>query len=136
MEKKIKFDEIVDFIYKSMKKNYSIEWDSWGVCISHKREYTYNDGSTRAYNCFRFGWRVYDENRLIIGVNNWCVNYDDNDHYYNLEINNPRDIARWNILIEDIKEYIFNKIEYDFNTFFDEDNSKPTTINDLDNEDD
>lgn len=133
MEKKIKFDEIVDFIYKSIKKNYSIELNSWGVCISHKQEYTDSSGSTKAYNCFRFGWKVYDENCLIIGVNSWCTDNDDN--HYNLEIDNPRDIARWNILIEDIKEYVFNKIERDFNTFFDEDDSKPTTINDLDDKD-
>jgi hypothetical protein len=131
MEKKIKFDEIINFIYKSIKKNYSIECDSYGICIGHKREYTDDNGSTRVYNCFRFGWGMC-ENCLIIGVNSWGVNND--DYHYNLKINNPKDIARWNILIEDIKEYIFNKIERDFNNFFEEDNSKPTTIDDLDND--
>jgi hypothetical protein len=99
MEKKIKFDEIINFIYKSIKKNYSIECDSYGICIGHKREYTDDNGSTRVYNCFRFGWGMC-ENCLIIGVNSWGVNND--DYHYNLKINNPKDIARWNILIEDI----------------------------------
>ena len=133
MEKKIKFDEIVDFIYKSIKGNYSIELNNYLITIGHKKEYTSNKGTTKTYNCFRFAW-AFDDNNLIITIDDWIVKLD--DFHYNLKINNLKDIAKWNILIEDVKEYIFNKIERDFNTFFDEDDSKPVTINDLDNEDD
>ena len=46
------------------------------------------------------------------------------------------DLALFKVEILKVKEYSENKVIEYFNNFFEEEDFKPTTINDLDNEDD
>ena len=137
MEKKIKFENVVAFINKAIEKEYYIHLDVRDITIGRKMEYTSVDGDKCVYDCFAISWIFDNENNLIIGLNIHYVPVFSNnrDILYTLNVSDPRDIAKWNILLEDVKDYIFSKTEYKFQNFFNED-SKPTTINDLDDEND
>lgn len=133
MEKKIKFDNILAFIYKAMEKEYHISLCFRDITIGHEIKYTNAEGDEHVFDCFTFSWSFDEEDNLLICLDRHCVPHlskDQDFYYYILNINNPKDIARWNILIEDVKEYVFNKIEYKFKNFF-----NPTNIDDLNDED-
>ena len=125
MEKKIKFDNVIDFVYRALKGKYHFRLSENYMTIIREIKYTDVDGSKISYNCFDMFWYLED--------NVLTIRLDDNN-YYQIKVENQKDIARWNILIEDVKEYILVDIETKFNNFFEEDNSKPTTIDDLDND--
>lgn len=132
MEKTIEFDDIVAFIYKAMEKEYGINLMPQTIEIRREEEYINKEGSKQVFDCFSFTWN-FDNDDLIIYLDKYYVPYLKDDNFYHLTVENPKDIARWNILIEDVKEYVFNKIEYRFNNFFNRVESKPTNIDDLDN---
>ena len=127
MEKKIKFDNVIDFVYRALKEKYHFRLSEAYMTIIRKIKYTDVDGTRVSYNCFDIFWYLKD--------NVLTIRLGDNNHYQ-IKVENQKDIARWNILIEDVKEYILVDVETKFNNFFDIDKAKPTTINDLDNEDD
>ncbi len=132
MEKKIKFDDVIDFIYKALKMKYYVTLcGSGSITIGHEMKYLDTEGSKQTFNCYSFAWNFVDNN-LIITLD---TSYVRDDLQYQLKIENKKDIARWNILIEDVKEYVFNKIEDKFNNFFKEEKSH-IDINDLDDEND
>jgi len=126
MEKKIKFDDIINFIYNAIDRKYDISLCDGILTVTRE----INHKNITEISCFHFSWILNNKKQLIIHVDKYYIDIN-SDYCYKLEIENPKDIARWNILIEDVKEYVFNKIEDKFNNFFNEDD-KSTTINDLD----
>lgn len=127
--KNIEFSDVIKFIYKAMDNNLFIDLRSTGMCIAHSKEYTDNYGATHWRNCIEFGYNGYEENNklLRIFVGGWLGST------YLIETTNNKDIALWQLLIEDVKDYINRGIEEKFNNFFKEDN-KSIDINDLDDE--
>ena len=121
MERNIKFPHVVGFIRKSMEDNYDIAIYSEDdyLCIRKEK-------NGEIIDSFIFT-AIFDDEVLKI--------YLQNRSDYVVETREKTDILYWKLLLEEVREYVDRKIEYQFNTFFNEDNSKPTDINDLDNDD-
>ena len=115
MEKKIKFENIIGFINKAMEYNYEFDYRTYMITIySSEEEYidiNYMEKDSKLY--------LYIGNPLI----------------YNLKITDKRDICKWNLLLEDVKEYIAKSIENKFNNFFKGEPKKYKNIEDLDDKD-
>ena len=130
MEKKIKFNLVVGFIYEAIRREYYIRINEGCIIIERGKEYL----TTKECEYAPFSFRWYEEeNTLLISVDT------NTSFYYQLKIENPKDIAKWNILIEDVKEYVFSKIEYKFNNYMLEDGwhreyKRPKDIDDLNDE--
>ena len=118
MEKKILMSDIIAFVEKAMKESLDIKVIDYG-----------QNATIRLY-----------------GVDNKCFDIDlFNDEYIilrgshdvSIEIKmSEMDLALFKVEILKIKKYSENKVIEYFNNFFEEEDSKPTTINDLDSEDD
>lgn len=113
---KISMNDIIAFVKKAMNKNFKVEYSFGGISIyNNKKEIRIVRGYCNA------------EQTLIIITNNGKT--------HELEMF-EEDVLKWKLLTIECKSYQNNKAIKDFNNFFDDEDSKPTTINDLDNEDD
>ena len=130
MEKKIKFKNVIDFITKAMDTNCDIYL------------YFYTDGNNNisiskgVKNDLKYkniSWKKVN-NKLFINLSS--SGFVENISDYVIVIEDRKDILIWESLIEDVIDYTHRKLEIEFNSFFKDEDSKPTTINDLDSEDD
>ena len=113
MEKTIEFKDVVAFIRKAMDNGMRVKEDLFGV-------YVYKENDKNSYIKFLLG-------DTIIIIKNTCGEYI-------IKIS-KKEHLEFEVLIEEIKQYQQQKVLKFFNNFFKED-SKPTDINDLDDEDD
>lgn len=116
----IKMDDIIAFIERAMEENLNIKtWIRGGL-----GEYTINVSKSNGdYITISY----MDPNSLKIFTNPW--------DFVEIEVNEI-DLALYKVTILKAGEYSRNKgIEY-FNNFIDKKYSGPTTINDLDDEND
>ena len=111
---KITMNDIITFVMKAMDKSMKVRRDARN-CIS-----IYNDDEI----IFEF---IANDNEINIGTKRgWCKICE----------LNQKDIARWNVLCEEVKEYESEEACSCFKNFFAEDDkNKITDINEL-NEDD
>lgn len=134
MEKKIKFQDVINFIEKSMENGYTVSPCGNGVTIGKSHKYNNDNGGYTVYNCFEFYWR-YEDEKLIIGIG-VSYNRDSEISDYTLKIEDSKKILEWKLLLQRIKEYRFLKLENRFDNFFKEEESKFKDINDLDDKED
>ena len=134
MEKKIKFEDVIHFIEKSMENGYTISPGGNYITIGKSRKYNSDTGGYTVYNCFEFYWR-YEDEKLIIGIG-VSYNRDSEISDYTLKIEDPKKILEWKLLLQRIKEYRFLRLENRFDNFFKEEESKLKDINDLDDKED
>ena len=133
MEKKIKFQDIIDFIERSMSNGYKFSLYADNLTIGKSFKYNNDEGGYTVYDCFEFYWKEEAE-KLIIGVGKtYSCNSEISD--YNLEIEDSKQILEWKLLLQKLKEYNFNNLENRFFNFFKEE-SKLKDINDLDDKED
>lgn len=111
MEKTIEFKDVVAFIRKAMDNGMRVNGDCFRVFI-----YTENNRS------WHINFRLYEKTILIE------TTYGD----YEISIS-KKEHLEFEVLIEEIKHYQQQKALEFFNNFFKED-SKPTDINDLDDD--
>ena len=131
MEKKIKFEDVIAFINKAIDTNCKISVYFYKE-LSHNILYISKEISKDEIKTKTVSWYEHDSKLYInLTSNGITENYGD----YIIEVTNQKDILKWKILIENVIEYSHHKLEVEFDNFFNID-SKPTTINDLDNEDD
>ena len=118
MEKKISMNDIIAFVEKAMKENLDI------------KVIDYEENAVI---------RFYDVDNKWFGIdlsNNECITLK-GSHDVSIEIKmSEMDIALFKVEILKMKKYSENKVMEYFNNFFEEEDFKPTTINDLDSEDD
>jgi len=113
----ITMNDVIAFVRKAMKKKFEIE--NGYNCISVKYENKIIV-FIRGYNC---GKEV-----LVLRTNHSGKTHE-------LEIT-EEDILKWKLLQMECDNYQNEIAIENFNNFFKEEEIKPTTINDLDNEDD
>ena len=110
-------NDIIAFVKKAMNKNLKVEYSFGGISIyNNKKEIRI----VQVYSC--------DVKQTLIIVTN-------NGKTHDLEMS-EEDVLKWKLLTIECKNYQNNMAVKDFNDFFDKEDLKPTTINDLDNEDD
>ena len=118
MEKKISMNDIIAFVEKAMKENLDIK----------VIDYIENAAI-----------RIYSADRKRFGIdlfNNEYITLK-GSHDVSVEIKvSEMDLALFEVEILKMKKYSENKVMEYFNNFFEEEDFKPTTINDLDSEDD
>ncbi len=119
-------NDIIAFIERAMKENFDIrttcrEWDS------DIKEYVINIYNSNEDLFVIQYLNTKKENTIQIskGLLDWV----------DIEVS-EMDIALFKVEVLKAQEYSKNKVIESFNNFFEKDSSKPTTINDLDNEDD
>ena len=115
MEKTIRFNAIVYFIDKAIAENLNIECTWFGIEI-------YNGDK-----CVEF-ILGHDNDKKFISFR--TVNHGLSEYIYLTE----EELLYWELLRVKCKKYQHDKAVTDFSNFFKED-SKPTDINDLDNDD-
>lgn len=116
MEKTISMNDVIAFIEKAMENNLDINMMSNVDLTIYESESKY------------ITFWLSSENILAI-TKPRC-------NEYRIENISELDLSTYKYLCAKVKEYSKNKILKYFNTFFEEIDSKPRTINDLDNEDD
>lgn len=116
MEKTISMNDVIAFIEKAMKNNLDINVMSNEGLRIYKSESEY----------ITF-WLL--ENVLAIDKPKY-------NNEYRIENISELDLSAYKYLCAKTKEYSINKALNYFNTFFEEIDSKPRNINDLNNEDD
>lgn len=126
MEKNmIKFEDIINFVYKAMDKNLIIstlyrdfEYDQdFSINIKKKDDSELID------------FTMYETGKLFVSTSYRFLRSDQ------IEIDlTEKEILKFKSLVLDAQEYSKNLTLQKFNTFF-KDDSKPTDINDLDNDD-
>jgi hypothetical protein len=116
-------EEIKEFVRKAMNKGFRV------------RAYnTLMGGNTKDY----YEIRIFKGNSVIeftIKPTKLCLDTSKGTAHFDLTLS-KRDLLELDAMILSIEEYNEDMAISDFNNFFGEDNSKPTTIDDLDNEDD
>lgn len=129
MEKKIKVQDVIDFIKKSMEKNYTVKlWNNKYVEVIRKIKDTNGE---YYYRTQQFGY-LGDNEMLRINLSRpWF----DSSADYIIDTKDKREILKWETFIEDIKEYYYKQIEEEFNNFFKEREEKHSSIDDLDDDD-
>lgn len=118
MEKKILMNDIIAFVEKAMKENLDIKVIDYG-----------QNAAIRLYGVDkkRFGIDLFNDEYITLK----------GSHDASIEIKiSEMDLALFKVEILKMKKYSENKVMKYFNNFFEEEDSKPTTINDLDSEDD
>ena len=124
----VTMNDIIAFIEKAMKENLDIrtthrEWSSnfeeYVINVYNSDEELFviqylNEGSSNKKN-------------NVIQISKSLLNWVD------IEVS-EMDIALFKVEILKAEKYSKNKVIEAFNNFFEKDNSKPTTINDLDND--
>lgn len=118
MEKKIFVNDIIDFVHKAIQKNLRIE-SSFGYITIQNDKKDIN---------FIIGHNDNKQQVLVIRTTNSGKTYE-------LELT-EEEILKWKLLKIECYNYQNDIAIKEFYTFFDDEDSKPTTINDLDNEDD
>lgn len=112
---KITMNDIITFVMKAMDKSMKVRREARN-CIN-----IYNDDNKNIFDFF-----VYN-NEMTIGTKRGL---------YKIRELNQKDIARWNVLCEEVNEYESEEACSYFKNFFAEDDkNKITDINEL-NEDD
>lgn len=118
MEKKILMNDIIAFVERAMKESLDIKVIEYGQNVA-----------IRLYGV--------DNKRFSIDLFNSKYILLKGSHDISTVIKmSEMDLALFKVEILKIKEYSENKVIEYFNNFFEEEDFKPTTINDLDNEDD
>jgi hypothetical protein len=123
MEKTNWIEEIKEFVRKAMNKGLKI--------VAY---HTLMGEDSRDY----YKIRVFKGNSVVeftITPTKLCLDTSKGIAYFDLTLS-KRDLLELDAMILSIEEYNEDMAISDFNNFFGEDNSKPTTIDDLDNEDD
>ena len=115
MEKTIKFNDIIYFIDKAIAENLNIECSWFGIQI-------YNDDKF-----IRFMVGDDNDKKIITFTTN---NYGQSKYIYPTE----EELLYWELLKIKCEEYQHNKAVNELLNFFKED-SKPTDINNLDDDD-
>ena len=131
MEKRIKFKNVIDFITKAMDTNCNIHlyfYTEGNNNISISKELNKND-----FKYKDISWKKVN-NKLSINLSS--SGFIENISDYVIVVEDRKDILTWESFIEDVIDYTHRKLEIEFNSFFKDEDSKPTTINDLDSEDD
>ena len=124
MEKKIKFNDVVEFVKRAISnKNCCVILYIDSICIHKKTD-------DNKFSSFDIVW-CENTNNLEIHLDKFVLGTND----YVIEITEPKEILTWKMLIEEAKDSVFKTIEYKFNNFFKEEN-KVTDINDLYSDDD
>ena len=125
----VTMNDIIAFIEKAIKENLNIRTThrEWGPNLE---EYVIN---------------IYNSNEELFVIQYLNMNPDKNEStvqiskglldWVDIEVS-EMDIALFKVEVLKAQEYSKNKVIESFNNFFEKDSSKPTTINDLDNEDD
>ena len=112
---KITMNDIITFVMKAMDKSMKVRRGARNWIR------VYSD-----YNKVIFEFLAYANNKIEIGTERgWCKTVSFSD----------KDIARWNVLCEEVGEYESDEAYSCFKNFFAEDENKITDINEL-NEDD
>ena len=118
MEKKISMNDIIAFVEKAMKENLDIKVIDY---IENAAIRIY--GADNKY----FGIDLFNDEYITLK----------GSHDVSVEIKiSEMDLALFKVEILKMKKYSENKVMEYFNNFFEEEDFKPTTINDLDSEDD
>ncbi len=108
----IMMNDVIAFVDKAIKYNMYIETD--GEC------------SITVINNDKLVNFLLEEDYVSVKTDNGIMDFDITD----------KEGFQFKVLIENCVEYCEEKAFEDFNNFFKEEDSKPTDINDLDNEDD
>ena len=124
MERKIKFEDVVNFVRKAIKEKCNIRVFNSSIDISRKIS---DEKTLYFYIC----WNIDSENKLEICSDRSIYT---GDYCYSIKIDDNRQILEWKLLIADVKDYYDSQVENSFNGFFRD--TTPININDLDNEDD
>ena len=117
----VKMNDIIAFIERAMKENFDIRTNisnsvpEYAITI-----YNFNE------DVFCIQYSSYDDS---VSISKGCLDM------ITIEAS-EMDIALFKVEVLKAHEYSKNKVIEAFNNFFDKDSSRPTTINDLDNEDD
>ena len=118
MEKKILMSDIIAFIEKAMKESLDIKIIECGQNVEIRIYGVDNK---------RFSIDLFNDKYILLK----------GSHDISVVIKmSEMDFALFKVEILKVKEYSENKVIEYFNNFFEEEGFKPTTINDLDNEDD
>ena len=125
----VTMNDIIAFIEKAMKENLDIrtthrEWSS------NFEEYVinvYNSDEELFVIQYLNGGSSNKKNNNVIQISKSLLDWVD------IEVS-EMDIALFKVEILKAEKYSKNKVIEAFNNFFEKDNSKPTTINDLDND--
>lgn len=132
MEKKIKFEDIVVFIIKAMSLNCTIDLYHYKELDMYSTLYITTKISKDECKGREINWKQENDKLYInLSHNSYSKKLSD----YIIEVENRKDILRWETLIEEVTEYVHYKLEIEFENFFNNE-SKPTDINDLDEGDD
>ena len=126
MERNIKFEDIVKFIETAIEENCEFEINSDHINVAKLIKQTgFNETTIRDY--ISIAYRQDDE-ILILVPNKFHIWKDDMSFDYIIKVDNRKDILTWNMLLEQVKEYVFYKFEQKFNNFFED---KPELSHDL-----
>lgn len=131
MEKKIKLENIIEFINNAKNSDYdiSIYYREENDC--NNQVIIYKSLSDNKISRQAFSWKNLDD-KLIINLTSEYCNYDSD---YIVEVENKKDILKWEMFIEELIDYTHSRLEINFKNFFKDENNKVKDINDLDNED-
>ena len=120
MEKKIKVEDVIEFLRKCLKKHYDIKF-GFHQDISIK-----NNNDT-----FHLAWNVVDDT-LHMWLTFKSFSSFGSDLEYAIQTKNKRLIAEWELLLEDLKDNYYTNVEQKFLGFFNADNI--LNINELDDD--
>lgn len=132
MEKKIKFQDVVNFIERAMSLNCTIDVYHYKELDMYSTLYIITKISKDEHKGREINWKQENDKLYI----NLChSSYSEKLSDYIIEVENRKDILKWETLIEEITEYAHYKLEIEFENFFNNE-YKPTDINDLDDKED
>ena len=117
MEKKILMSDVINLVKESIKRKFRIECAFRSITIYNKEKEI--DIIQGHHN---------NKEVLVIRTTNLGKTKE-------LELS-KEDVLKWKLLEIECNNYQNDIAIKEFNTFFDDEDSRPTTINDLDNEDD
>jgi len=132
MEKKIKFEDIVAFIRKAMSLNCTIDLYCYKELDMYSTLYIYTKISKDERKGKEINWAQKNDKLYI----NLSHGYSEKLSDYIIEVENRKDILKWETLIEEVIEYTHQKLETEFENFFKEEYPTLKDINDLDDKED
>ena len=131
MEKKIKLEDIIKFINNAKNSDYDISIYYLEENDCNNQVVIYKSLSDNKISRQAFSWKNLGD-KLIINLTSEYCNYDSD---YIVEVENKKDILKWEMFIEELIDYTHSRLEFNFKNFFKDEENKVKDINDLDNED-
>ena len=117
----VTMNDIISIVRKSIERKFRIESGYGFINI--------DNGTIKL--CFICGYKYYNHNKNVLSIRT-----SNNGKSPEIELS-EEDMLRWKLLNIECNNYQNEVAINDINNFFsEEDDSKPTTINDLDSEDD